>query len=235
MTRLPVEAAVPQGSPPSPILCAIWTSELIQWVEEYISAAELSFVDNLGWVVTRPYLDQVLIKLGKCRAKFIDWENPRGLQSDTAKTEVAVFTSRWGHKKCIWPNLTGMVTVRASSTRFNKEATRWLGVLMDVYLTFKEHHNQCMNIIRAAEARLGTLTKANGVIPEMVRAVQISCFQAVAFHGSKLRCDTEDSGKRDNLQLLPHWQARSNLGARCSWHHEGHWWERQGLHWCLES
>jgi len=53
MERHPVEAAVPQGSPVSPILFAIYTSGLIKWVEEYVSAAEgLSFVHDLGWVAT---------------------------------------------------------------------------------------------------------------------------------------------------------------------------------------
>jgi hypothetical protein len=37
MERHPVEAGVPQGSPVSPILFAIYTSGLIKWVEEYVS------------------------------------------------------------------------------------------------------------------------------------------------------------------------------------------------------
>jgi hypothetical protein len=34
--RHPVEAGVPQGSPGSHILCAIYPSGLIKWVTEYI-------------------------------------------------------------------------------------------------------------------------------------------------------------------------------------------------------
>jgi len=49
MDRNPVEAGVPQGSPVSPILFAIYTSGLIKWVEVYVSEAEgLSVVDDLG-------------------------------------------------------------------------------------------------------------------------------------------------------------------------------------------
>jgi len=51
--RDPLEVGVPQRSPLSPILFAIYTSGLIKWVEEYIAEAEgLSFVDYLGWVAT---------------------------------------------------------------------------------------------------------------------------------------------------------------------------------------
>jgi len=38
MERHPVESGVPQGSPVSPILFVIYTSGLIKWVEEYVSA-----------------------------------------------------------------------------------------------------------------------------------------------------------------------------------------------------
>jgi hypothetical protein len=49
MERHPVEAGVPQGSPVSPILCVIYTSGMIKWVEEYVSQAEgLFFVDDLA-------------------------------------------------------------------------------------------------------------------------------------------------------------------------------------------
>jgi len=61
MERHPVEAGVPQGSPVSPILLAIYILGLIKWVEEYISEAEgLSFVGDLGCVVTGSDVDNVI-------------------------------------------------------------------------------------------------------------------------------------------------------------------------------
>jgi len=84
---------------------------------------------------------------------------------------------------------------------------------MVAHLTFKEHHNRCMKKDRAAEARLRTLTKTYGVVPESVRAVQVACVQAVALYGSELWCDPKEIGRRDDLQLLLNRQARSVLGA----------------------
>jgi len=74
MERLPVEAGVPQGSPVSPILCAINTSGLIKWVEEYVSEAEvLPFVDELRWVANGSDANPVVSILERCAAKSIEW------------------------------------------------------------------------------------------------------------------------------------------------------------------
>jgi len=214
MERHPVEAGVPQGSPVSPILFAVYTSGLIKWVEEYVSEAEgLSFVDDLGWVATGSDVTHVVTILERCAAKSIEWASRRGLQFDTAKTEAALFTRRRGHWKHLRLKRTAKISVGNGIIRSNTQAIRWLGVWMDAHLTFKRQHNQCMKNARAAEARLRTLTKTYGVVPESVRAVQVACVQAVALYGSELWWDPREVGRRDDLQLLLNRQARSILGA----------------------
>jgi len=139
----------------SPILCAIYTSGLIKWVEEYVSDAEgLSFVDDLGWVVTGSDVNHVVSIRERCTVKSIEWANRRGLQFDTAKTEAALSTSRRGHSKHHRPKLTATTRVGNESVRFNEHVTCWLGVWMDAHLTFKEDHNRCIKEASAAEARL---------------------------------------------------------------------------------
>jgi len=214
MERHPVEPGVPQGSPASPILFAIYTSGLIKSVEEYVSEAEgLSFVDDLGWVATGNDVNHVVSILERCAAKTIEWAGRRGLQFDTAKTEAALFTRRRGHRKHLRPKLTAKIRVGNGSIRFNAQATPWLGVWMDAHLTFKEHHNRCMKKASAAEARLRSLTKTYSVVPESVWAVQVACIQTVALYGRGLWWDPRDVGRRDDLQLLLNRQATSILGA----------------------
>ena len=94
MESHPVEAEVPQGSPVSPIIFAIYTSGLIKWVKEYISAEGLSFVDNLRWVATGSDVNQVVRTLERCAGKSMEWASRRGLQFDTTQTEAALFTRR---------------------------------------------------------------------------------------------------------------------------------------------
>jgi hypothetical protein len=61
MERYPVEVGVPQASPVSPILCVIFTSGQIKWVEESVSRAKgLFFVHNLGWVATVSNVNHVI-------------------------------------------------------------------------------------------------------------------------------------------------------------------------------
>jgi hypothetical protein len=74
MERHPVEAGVPQASPVSPILFAIYTSGLIKWVKEYVSEAEgLSFMDDVSWVATASDVTQVVMILERCAVKSIEW------------------------------------------------------------------------------------------------------------------------------------------------------------------
>jgi len=203
MDRHPVEAGVPQGSPVSPILFAIYTSSLIKWVEEYVPEADgLSFVDDLGWVAIGSEVSQVVTVPERCAAKSIEWASRQGLQFDTAKTEEALFTRRRGHRRHLRPKPTAKIRVGNGFIRFNTQATHCLGVLMDAHPTFKEQHNRCVKKARAVEARLRTLTKTCGVVPESVSAVQVVCVQAVALYGSELWWDPREVGRRDDLQRL---------------------------------
>jgi hypothetical protein len=140
--RHPVEAGVPQRSPVSPILFAIYTSGLIKWVEEYVLEAEgLSFVDDLGRVATGCDVNLLVPIFERSAAKSIEWASRRGLQLDTAKMEAALFTCSRGHRKHLRPKLTAKLRVGNRSIRFNTQATRWLGIWIDANLTFNEHHN----------------------------------------------------------------------------------------------
>ena len=158
-------------------------------------------------------MNQVVERLEACAPESIEWASRRDHQFDAAMTEAPHFTGRKGQKKHLRPKLTAKIIVGHGFVRFNKEATGQLGVWMDAHLTFKEHHNRCMEKPRAAEARLRTLTKMHGIVPERVRAVQIACVQAVALYGSELWWDPREIGRQEDRQLLRNRQARSTLGV----------------------
>jgi hypothetical protein len=70
-----VEARVPQSSHLSPILFVIYTSEQINWVEQYVSAEGRSIVDDLGWEVTGSDVNQGVTTRERCAVKSINWES----------------------------------------------------------------------------------------------------------------------------------------------------------------
>ena len=163
--------------------------------------------------MTGSNVNQVVTILKRCAAKSIEWASRRGLQFDTTNTDTALCMRRRGHKKHLRPQPTAEINIENGFIRLNKHATRWLGVLMAAHLTSKEHHNRWMKNITAAGARLRTLLKTFGVVPESVSAIQVACVQAVALDGSELWWDPKEVDRRDDLQLLLNGQAISVLGA----------------------
>jgi hypothetical protein len=136
MERHPVEAGVPQSSPVSPILIAIYTAGLRKWVEEYTSEGKVqSFVDDLGRVAIGSDGAQVVMTLERCATKTIEWAGRRELPFDTAKTEAARFTCSQGNKKHHRPKLRAKILVSDGVIWFNCQETCWLGVWMDAHLT----------------------------------------------------------------------------------------------------
>jgi hypothetical protein len=127
--------------------------------------------------------------------------------------EAVLATRRGGHRKHLQPKLIAKITVGNGIIRFNTQATRRPRVSIAAHLTFEQHHNRCMKKARAAEARLRTLTKTYGVVPDSVRAVQMVCVQAVALYAIELWWDRREVGRQDDLQHLLNRHARSILGA----------------------
>jgi ribonuclease HI len=187
---------------------------MIKRVEEYLSEPDgLSFLDAHCGVPTGNNVNQVVTILERCAAKSIEWAIRRGIQFDTAKTEAALFTRRRGHKRHLGPKLTTKTKAREGFIWLNRQVTRWLSVWLDVQMTIQEHPNRCMRRARGAEARLQTLTKTDGVVPESVRGVQVAGIQAVPLYGSELWWDPSEAGMRDDLHLILNRQARSILGT----------------------
>jgi len=75
--------------------------------------------------------------------------------------------------------------VDGQTVKFNKQATRWLGIWIDSSLSLKDHH-QTMKKARNAQKRMRRLTGRVGLVPENVRRTQVVCVQAVAMHESAM-------------------------------------------------
>jgi hypothetical protein len=62
-----VNTGIPQGSPVSPILFAIYLSCLFPFVEAKVEGVEgISFADDVGWWVSGKDIPDIRLKLEKC-------------------------------------------------------------------------------------------------------------------------------------------------------------------------
>ena len=98
---------------------------------------------------------------------------------------------------------------------FNKEATRWLGVWLDSQLKFTSHINERVRRARTAEIQIKGLTKTNGLVPGLIRRIQLSVVQSTALYGAELWWKSQKNHERTIQQMINR-QARSITGMYSS-------------------
>ena len=69
---------------------------------------------------------------------------------------------------------------------FNKEATRWLDIWLDSQLKLTPHINERMRRACTAEIQIKGLTKTHGLVPGLVRQIQLAVVQFTALYGAEL-------------------------------------------------
>ncbi len=94
---------------------------------------------------------------------------------------------------------------------FNKEATRWLGIWLDSQLKFTSHINERVKRARTAEIQIKGLTKTYGLVPGLVRRIQLSVAQSTALYGAELWWRGQKNHERTIQQIINR-QARSITG-----------------------
>jgi hypothetical protein len=208
-----LESGILQGSPVSPILFAIYMSELFDYVEERMEnrVRAISFVDDIAWWTSAKDTAGVQRQLAEAAAYALEWAHNNAVTFDTEKTE-AIWLSR---KRKIWQT-NHSVQVGSAMVNFNKSATKWLGVWIDSALSFRQHQHAMLKNARNAQARLRRLAGKMGLVPDSVRRTQVACVQVVALYGSELWWKGEavygSIGKAADLQKLVNQQARAVTG-----------------------
>jgi hypothetical protein len=202
-----IQTGIPQGSPVSPILFAIYLSGVFTAVESSVEGAQgLSFADDVAWMITGKDVGEVTRRPESCATQSITWARENAVAFDSGKTEALLLTK--SRKK--FPRM--QISVDGHRISYNKEATRWLGVWLDSQLTLKEHHHNRLGKARKAEARVRTLVGKLGLTPADVRKIQVAAVQAVALYGAELWWDRQKEPEED-IQKLVNRQARAITGA----------------------
>ena len=145
-----IETGIPQGSLVSSILFLIYISQVFDAVTE-----ACPLVSSLS---------------------FLDWGIANAVTYDTSKTEAMLFSK--SQRQRLSKQFQGTkIKVGNEKIRFNKEATRWLGVWLDSQLKFTSHINERVRRARTAEVQIKSLIRTYGLTPGLVRQIQIAIVQ----------------------------------------------------------
>ena len=206
-----IETGIPQGSPVSPILFLIYISGVFNKVSETSpSVMSLSFIDDLGFIASGHSVKEIVRTLEKVAQEVIKWGKQNAVTYDTSKTEAMLFSK--SHRQRLSKQLReAKIKVDNKNIPFNKEATRWLGVWLDSQLKFTSHINERIRRARNAEIQIKGLTKMQGLVPGLVRRVQLAVVQSTALYGAELWWKGQKNHEQ-TIQKLLNRQARSITG-----------------------
>lgn len=134
---VPASCGIPQGSPVSPILAALYTSFMFRAVADIPGATLLAYVDDGLLEVVSNSLTSNTNTLRLLYVVCVDYLKRVGLSTDDDKTEMMHFSNRKSDPSpsIFLPrtNSLGEITISARSHM------RWLGIFFDRKLKFKQH------------------------------------------------------------------------------------------------
>ena len=203
-----VTTGLPQGSPASPVLFALYIAEIHQAVESQVEDCRgISFVDDITWIVEGVDLDDAATKLEGCARASLGWAESNAVQFETAKTEAILFSRKRKHRRCQRGIRVGDQTVR-----FAPDATWWLGIWLDSGLTLQENRRRRIGKTRQAEARIRRIVSQYGVPPASARNLQMALVQGTMLYAAELTWSGQKNIEGEYQRAINR-MARSTLGA----------------------
>ena len=132
-----------------------------------------SFIDDLGFITSGNSVKKIVRALEKVAKKVIEWGRVNVVTYNTSKTETVLFSK--SHRQQLNKQLReAQIKVGDGKISFKKGATQWLGVWLDSQLKFTSHINERVRRARIAEIQIKGLTKTYGLVPGLVRRIQLS-------------------------------------------------------------
>jgi hypothetical protein len=173
---------IPQGSPVSPILFAVYISGVFDQVEQRTEATGLSFVDDISCIASGNNIKEITEILEECGKITMEWAQQNAVEFDAAKTEAILFTKKKDKRH---PKIK-IKLGNGKEIPYNKGATRCLGFWMDSALNFNEHFTKRMAKARQREAEIKRLHGKHGMNPCNIRTIMTATIQTTTLFGSEI-------------------------------------------------
>lgn len=142
-------------------------------------------MDDLGFLTAGHSVWEITKTLEEAGKIALHWGKTNAVTYDISKTEAILFSKARNQK----------LTKQLSETElrfggrvisFSQEATRWLGVWLDSFLSFDAHISERLKKAEIAEIRIKGLSKTYGLPPTLVQRIQIVAVESVALYGEGL-------------------------------------------------
>lgn len=143
------------------------------------AGTSLLFVDDLGLIISGHSVKELAKTLGQVVTTVLDWRKSNAVTYNIAKTEAFLFSKT--HRQRLNRQIAEVnIKIGPDKIKFNKDATRWLGIWLDSKLKFTAHVNEKLQITRTAEIQIKGLTRTYGLAPALIRRTQIAVVQSIA-------------------------------------------------------
>ena len=206
--EVPVTTGLPQGSPVSPVLFALYIAEIHQVVESQAEDCRgISFVDDITWLVEGYDIQDVATKLERCAEAGLKWAGQNAVRFETTKTEAILSSRRRKHRGC-----QRSIRVGAQRVQFAPGATQWLGIWLHSTLTLQKHRWRRIGKARQAEARIRRIVNQYGVPLGLAGTLSMSLVQGTLLYVAKLTWNGQ-KGVEGEYQRAINRMARSTPGA----------------------
>jgi ribonuclease HI len=153
------DIGVPQGSPLSPILAAIYTSPTLNMCHERPGTSLAYYVDDALILAVSSSLEENCAALADAHAAVAGSLLSAGLPTDPQKNELIHFVRKW-------PERPPRVLIQGADGQpllvFPAKVVRWLGFYLDHKLCFKDHIQRMANAAMSVVKMLNILGNSIG-------------------------------------------------------------------------
>lgn len=188
----PLNCGLPQGLPALPILYMLYTEPICRRLG--MKRRRFGYTDDIGILNIGKTLGETATEASKELQELIDWGAENAVEFNPAKTEIMHFSrKRNNDNPPVW---------HSTYAKTAKPSMRWLGILLDRKLNFKDHvAHWSAKANRVANHIRGLCNTARGLPVKLTRQAVVSCVLPILTHGLEVWYPGREKMNKDDSMV----------------------------------